>query len=202
MFKIEPDRSYTLGEIFGDRLDGLGEEEPFLDKVGFQGGDFSLWKDGIYFLENLKRDGTNICIPFDESAYQMFYIPPRVVRGTEMRNPEICDCTSLCFFIDPVSEEDLIGESFMDETVNTDNPFGGALECREYPYRLFLESDTGLYVSESPAVFFRDVSKHSVDFKTWRPIDYCWSGRMYVPLLHDKMESLVIMMERKDWLFS
>jgi len=197
MFKIEPDRLYTLGEIFGGRLADLGEKELFLDKVEFEGGDFSLWTEGAYYLKKSDlRDKFRFCIPFHESAYKMVLKPPRVVGGKEICNPELANCTSINFFINPVLEKDL-GESFMDETVNTDNLLGRASECRKYPYRLFLKSDKGLYVSERPAAHFRDVSEHSVDFNTWRPIDYCWNGKMYVPLQMDEMESLVIKLESK-----
>src|SRR3989338_4251057 len=73
----------------------------------------------------------------------------------------------LDFMINPVLEEDLIGEFFVSTMPSHVDPGGNGKKAKKYRYNLLLKSEKGIFVSGVPAVFDEDGSLPYIVFNRW-----------------------------------
>jgi len=214
--QMQPNRWYTLYQVFGDSLFALDrlwtkEEEALAmlqsrliqmkdlsDHATFKGSKFTIGLDlESISLGNITEtdDGEPIYFPVDRPTIASIVGVCGSARSIAARTGQYAE---LDFMIDPVLEEDLIGEFFISQRPSHLLPDGRGTKAKNYRYQMLLRSDKGIFVSDKPAVFDEDNSLPYVIFGVWRPINSQRDGKLYLPLEYKTAAPLEIMLQEKQ----
>lgn len=213
--EIQPNRWYTMYRAFGDSLfsldnfwtkegdkliiseDAICQIKKLQDSATFKSNKFfPIFDFESFSLEVLAKttDGESIHFPVDKPSYADITGISGSTKTLEVRTGKY---SPLDFMIDPVLDEDLIGEFFISQRPSNILPDGGGTKAKNYRYQMLLRSDKGIFVSDKPAVFDGEHPLPYVIFSEWNPINSQRNGMLYVPLEYKKVAPLEIMLQEK-----
>ena len=213
--EMQPNRWYTMYEVFGDSLfsldrfwtkegdkliiseDAISQTKKLQDSATFKGSKlFPIFDLESFSLENLTRthDEEPIYFPVGQPSYADVVGISGPTKTLEVRTGRY---SPLDFMVDPVLNEDLIGEFFISQRPSHVLPDGKGIKAKNYKYQMLLRSGKGIFVSDKPAVFDGEHPLPYVVFNEWSPINSQRNGVLYVPLEYKKVAPLEIMLQEK-----
>ncbi|MEK6949553.1 MAG: hypothetical protein AABX34_04980 [Nanoarchaeota archaeon] len=213
--EMQPNRLYTMYQAFGDSLfaldrfwtkegdklitseDAISQTKKLQDSATFKGSKFfPIFDLESLSLEQLTRtaDGEPIYFPADKPSYGDITGTYGSATGLAVRTGRY---SPLDFMIDPVLNEDLIGEFFISQRPSHVLPDGRGIKVKNYRYKMLLRSGKDIFVSDKPAVFDGEHPLPYVIFNEWSPINFQQNGMPYIPLEYKKVGPLEIMLQQK-----
>ena len=198
---IEPNKWYTLDELFGSNLVAIHfyRDAKHKSELGERVlGIFSAEK----LMENLSAtfSGIKLKMEFDNVNFspdspnqsrtgKRIYYPLEQATGSELDRKNY---GNLRFKLDGIPDTDLIGQPIFDKE--------GYPEWN-YKYKMLIRSLNGIFISEdkaySPSKELAFPQGRLLYFKNWKPNGSDETGLIYVPLFSHKLSPLEIMLQEK-----